>query len=653
MRPLLITVLLMAMFAASVSVAQSPPDDLFLQQQSAIAAAVEQVGESVVQIETIGGTEIAGEDVTGFPATGTVVAPGGWILTATYNLRHDPDAIFVTLGGADDASTAPDRIPAERIADDTSRKLTLLKIDRDDLVPITFAAPGEIRVGQTAIAVGKFDTASQPSVSVGIVSALGRVWEKAIQTDAKISRRNYGGPLLDLTGRTMGILVPLSPDADEVTSGAEWYDSGIGFAVPIDPASDAFAKLKSGEALRRGLTGIFFEQTDLYASNLSITFCQPKSPAGQAGIVSGDVVTSVGDSDVETVAQVRHALGPAYEGDSVAIQFKRGGETIVATLELAGEIDPYVQPAIGVLARNQNVEVEFAGAIVDFVMEDSPAAAAGVTAGDNITSVGGEIVDSMKSLRQSLSSLEIDVPTEVEVRRDGEAMPLSLTPAKQSAAPIEGFQANAGGKGKPRLVDIAISEASNKCFAIVPKVKDAEQGQAAPRGRALLVWVPLPGEVDRSAFVKRWQDAVNETGAIVVVPQAAGGQGWTPGESGFIAKAVGRIVKRYRVDTARVAIGGSGVGGAMAGYTAFSHRDLFTGAIVVDGPLPSAIPNFWSSPAQRLLAMVVSSNEEFKDVVEDQHEKLTEAGFAVHAHYADAPVDPAFYLDWLETIDRL
>ena len=100
MRPLLITVLLMAMFAASVSVAQSPSDDLFLQQQSAVAGAVDQVRDSVVQIETIGGTEIAGEDVTGFPSTGTVIAPGGWILTATYNLRHDPDAIFVTLGGS-------------------------------------------------------------------------------------------------------------------------------------------------------------------------------------------------------------------------------------------------------------------------------------------------------------------------------------------------------------------------------------------------------------------------------------------------------------------------------------------------------------------------------------------------------------------------
>ena len=335
------------------------------------------------------------------------------------------------------------------------------------------------------------------------------------------------------------------------------------------------------------------------------------------------------------------------------MQFRRDGEILDATLELAGEIDPYVQPAIGVLARNQNAEVDVAGVIVDVVMEDSPAEAAGVAIGDIITSVGSESIDSVESLRQSLSTLEIGAATEIEIQRDGETTPLTLEPAKQTAAPVAGFDANAGGKGKPKLVDIAISEASNKCFAIVPVLKETEQGQTAPRGRALLVWVPTPGDVDRQELVKQWQDAVNETGAIVVVPQSAGGQGWTPGESGFIAKAVGRIVKRYRVDPARVAIGGSGVGGAMAGYTAFSHRDLFTGAIVVDGPLPSAIPNFWSSPAQRLLAMVVSSNEKFSDVVEDQHEKLTEGGFAVHAHYADAPVDPAFYLNWLETIDRL
>src|SRR5262249_59547133 len=71
------------------------------------------------------------------------------------------------------------------------------------------------------------------SVSYGIISALGRVWGKAIQTDAKISPINYGGPLVDVTGRVQGILIPASPRGEDVTAGFEWYDSGIGFAIPM------------------------------------------------------------------------------------------------------------------------------------------------------------------------------------------------------------------------------------------------------------------------------------------------------------------------------------------------------------------------------------------------------------------------------------
>ena len=75
---------------------------------------------------------------------------------------------------------------------------------------------------------------SQPNVSVGIVSALDRIWGKAIQTDAKISPNNYGGPLVDIAGRVLGVLVPMSPDGSGEVAGVEWYDSGIGFAVPLE-----------------------------------------------------------------------------------------------------------------------------------------------------------------------------------------------------------------------------------------------------------------------------------------------------------------------------------------------------------------------------------------------------------------------------------
>jgi len=69
---------------------------------------------------------------------------------------------------------------------------------------------------------------------VGILSATNRIWGKAVQTDAKISPGNYGGPLIDIRGNVIGILVPLSPQGQGEVAGAEWYDSGIGFAVPLN-----------------------------------------------------------------------------------------------------------------------------------------------------------------------------------------------------------------------------------------------------------------------------------------------------------------------------------------------------------------------------------------------------------------------------------
>ena len=82
---------------------------------------------------------------------------------------------------------------------DQSRMLVLLKIAAPTPLPVPEAAPADqVTVGQWAIAVGRALSAEQPNMSVGIVSAKQRIFGKAIQTDAKISPSNYGGPLVDL-----------------------------------------------------------------------------------------------------------------------------------------------------------------------------------------------------------------------------------------------------------------------------------------------------------------------------------------------------------------------------------------------------------------------------------------------------------------------
>ena len=149
---------------------------------------------------------------------------------------------------------------AKVVANDHTRMLTLLKVDAKDLpVPRPFPKD-EVRVGQWSLALGRTldpNPDHPPSVSAGIVSAPDRIWGKAIQTDAKVSPVNYGGPLVALDGRVFGrARAGVHRAGEGETAGVEWYDSGIGFAVPLEDVLAVVPRLKGGKDLRRGLLGI-------------------------------------------------------------------------------------------------------------------------------------------------------------------------------------------------------------------------------------------------------------------------------------------------------------------------------------------------------------------------------------------------------------
>src|SRR5262249_59849676 len=134
-------------------------------------------------------------------------AADGSIIPSTFTFANKPTAIFIAVPGH------KDRYVAKEVARDTTRMLTLLKIDANNLPVPAFVPEGEMRIGQTALAMGRgLDTLERlPTVSVGIISALHRIWGKARQTDAKVAPLNYGGPLLGPTGRAHGIPVPGPP----------------------------------------------------------------------------------------------------------------------------------------------------------------------------------------------------------------------------------------------------------------------------------------------------------------------------------------------------------------------------------------------------------------------------------------------------------
>src|SRR5579884_3537840 len=320
-----------------VPMAARAADDLDDLQEKAIKAAVRKIAPCVVQIETQGGTELvatgqrmpfapAGIRLGTGPTTGLIVHADGYVISSAFNFANKPQSILVAVPGH------KERYVAEIIANDQTRMLTLLRlIGVHGKLPLPVAVPkSEIRIGQTALAVGRTlagPDRPMPSVSVGIVSALNRIWGKAIQTDAKVSPVNYGGPLVDLTGRVQGVLVPASPRAEGETAGIEWYDSGIGFAIPLEDINAVLERLKQGKDLKKGLLmGLTFQPGNDIAVEPVVTGVAQGSPSETAGFKVGDKIIAVDGKAVSSRAQLEHQIGYRYEGDTVTIKLLRGGK---------------------------------------------------------------------------------------------------------------------------------------------------------------------------------------------------------------------------------------------------------------------------------------------------------------------------------------
>jgi serine protease Do len=551
--------------------------DIEKSEEQAFKQASALVSQSVVRIDTVGGLDVVGKILTSTgPTTGVVLTKDGYIVSSAFNFASKPTSVLVT---------APDgkRLPATIVATDKLRMITLLKVKANNLIPPKFVKNADLKVGQWALALGRTYDSPNPSMSVGIVSAVNRVWGKAIQTDAKVSPVNYGGPLIDIEGKVMGVLVPISPRGTSETAGVEWYDSGIGFAIPLEHIYERLERLKKGKDLLPGLAGIGLKGRDIYSGAPIIDRVRYDSPAWKAGIKTEDVITEIDGQPVKRIAQVMQVLKSRLDGEQVKLKVKRGDKEIESVLTLVGVLLPWEPSFLGVLPRRMGTNEKSVGVTLRHVFEDSPAAKAGLKPGDTITKAGGDVITDATSLWNVVSRTRPETEIEVEFKpASGAAKTVKITLASVAnsiaenlgSSSIPGAKEDKDKKYRTGRFTEKLPGYEQELWAYVPDSYNPDYKYG------MMVFTHPANDSMEATIFREWQSICELRGIILVAPKAAKLAGWTANESEYVKDVIEKFKERYNVDANRVAIHGFGNGGAFAAQTAFKHREQIRGVIL-------------------------------------------------------------------------
>ena len=559
----------------------------------------------LVRIETVGGLEQVGEVLLGTgPTSGIIVSADGFIISSTFNFVSKPATILVTLADGR-------RFPAKQVANDKLRLLTLLKIDATGLTPAKAAPRDSVRVGQWAIALGRTFDLTSPSVSVGIISAVNRIWGKAIQTDAKTSPVNYGGALVDIEGRVLGVIAPLSPAGNGETAGVEWYDGGIGFAIPLEDVYASLDRLKTGTDLLPGLLGITFAGGQSTNVPVIVDRVRYNSPAQQAGLKTNDRIVEADGEKIARVAQLKHVMGRKFGGDSVKLTLKRGDETLNVEAKLVGELVPYEVPYLGMLPKR--VASTEQGVGVRFVFPDSPADKAGLVRGDRVLKFNDTDAADARVLADLVGRSRPGDAVKLTCLHEGKPVVLDVTLSTVPDSVVSELSgeviekpaaADPAGKKDGAADKPAVDKPAEEKAAAAPKTgrftddlagHDHSFWAYVPEGYnpavayGMMVWIHPGGDTMEATMIKQWASVCERRGIILVGPKADQVGRWTPGEAKFVEGLVAHIREKYTIDPQRIFVHSQGSGVPMACLLTTRHREIFRGAVLAGAPFQGPV----------------------------------------------------------------
>jgi serine protease Do len=341
------------------------------------------------------------------------------------------------------------QFPASVIGADENRDLALIKFETVEDVPIAqLGDSDDLAVGDWVFAVGN-PLGFESTVTSGIVSAVGRrpsgsssisEYTDYLQTDAAINQGNSGGALVNLAGEVVGINTWIAS-----RSGG---NIGLGFAIPINNAKRAIDEFIAYGAVEYGWLGIVYGGSlnesvvaSLRASSdegALVGSVYAESPAARGGLLPGDVITAIGDEDIESWSDLVNVVANTQPGQTLRFRVTRSGSTIFRRVTVArrpsdeetatlSEFWPglVVTPLTDEMRSGLGLRSEPGQVIVADVVASGPASEAGIRRGDVIRRVGEREIESLQDFYEAMNEGSRD-ELALRVARQGRELIIGL-----------------------------------------------------------------------------------------------------------------------------------------------------------------------------------------------------------------------------------
>lgn len=434
--------------SASANDALLLSQDIAQSRRTAITTAVELVSPAVVTVQTetvervpvdmlemfFGGR--SGQRARAGIGSGFIVRQDGVIVT---NAHVVMGASRITVALRDGTT-----YDAKLVGDDDQNDLAVLRISARNLPVVALGTSSNLLVGEWAIAIGNpfgfILGNTEPSVSVGVISAVGRnitarsegagMYLDMIQTDAAINPGNSGGPLVNAAGEVIGVNSSIySPSGGSV---------GLGFAIPIDRTMRIVDDLVTHGRLRQPWVGIQLELPELSSARDAVRAVPlvgrivPGSPAAKAGVRTGDVILRAGGKSIRNPFDWEARLLELRVGETFPLVVKRGDRDVTVQLTVS-DVPEVSAPRVTVLRELELVTLTEAireerrirsreGALV-FKASDRLQSELGIQAGDVIVQIGNTPITSADQAARAINAYGARGTVQMWFERGGQIFP--------------------------------------------------------------------------------------------------------------------------------------------------------------------------------------------------------------------------------------